>query len=367
MFRIKAYASFLFGLLLLLLVNPATVHATPSRAELLEIPVVNPFTLEQKKTWQPWVNTLGTKVWSSWQQGLYQHAIGQPEKARTWWLKAAVKGDTPSQDALCLAFKLADAKLATTSSNITLTTHQKAEQIHDIIQQWILSAAEKIDRKRALSPEEKAAWAALKTLPEDEQEQATMIHQKEVVCRNLTNSPDPTPLFRAALSADKPLSGDMFNALGVAAEHAQQWQQALFFYEKGRAAQNLAAGTNWVRLFERQQRLEVGAKDWEKVLVSYRQQAEKGDGSAMVYLGDLMERGSTGVQNVDLALSLYQRGIDALNQPNADGGMAAVMLILYAQERITEHYKMGRIAFSNSQERKKYLTLKEALSEPQAK
>ena len=43
------------------------------------------------------------------------------------------------------------------------------------------------------------------------------------------------------------------------------------------------------------------------------------------------------------------------------------MLILYAQERITEHYKMGRIAFSNSQERKKYLTLKEALSEPQAK
>ncbi len=127
------------------------------------------------------------------------------------------------------------------------------------------------------------------------------------------------------------------------------------------AAQNLAAGTNWARLFERQQRPTAGAKDWEKILVTYRQQAENGDGSAMVYLADLMERGSTGVQNLDIALLLYQRGIDALNQPNADGGMAAVMLILYAQERLTEHHKAGRIHFSGEQ-RKQYLTLKEALS-----
>lgn len=361
MCRITASSLFLSGLLLFLSVNQATAYAAPSRTELLEIPVVSSFTPEQKKAWQPWVDRFGARAWSPWQQGLYQHAIGQPEKARAWWLKAAAKGDTPSQDALCLAFKLADADLALTQSKTTFTDRQKAEKIHELVQQWILSAAEKIDRKRALTPEEKAAWAALKTLPEDEQQQATAIHQKEVICRNLTNSPDPIPLFKAAISAGQTLSGDMFNALGVAEEKAQKWQQALSFYEQGRAAQNLAAGTNWARLFERQQRPAVGAKDWEKILVTYRQQAENGDGSAMVYLADLMERGSTGVQNLDIALLLYQRGIDALNQPNADGGMAAVMLILYAQERLTEHHKAGRIRFSGEQ-RQQYLTLKEALS-----
>ncbi|WP_155846558.1 hypothetical protein [Aquaspirillum serpens] len=186
MCRITASSLFLSGLLLFLSVNQATAYAAPSRAELLEIPVVSSFTPEQKKAWQPWVDRFGARAWSPWQQGLYQHAMGQPEKARVWWLKAAAKGDTPSQDALCLAFKLADADLALTQSKTTLTDRQKAEKIHEIVQQWILSAAEKIDRKRALTPEEKAAWAALKTLPEDEQQQATAIHQKEVICRNLT-------------------------------------------------------------------------------------------------------------------------------------------------------------------------------------
>lgn len=339
----------------LLLSLPPAIAET-SRADLLQFISGTPINPARAREWQPLVNEFGGKAFSEWERGLYEGALGHHDLARQWLLKAAIKGNTPEKDALCLAYKLARGTFEV-DSNDPLGEKKKSDAAEQQLMAWYQRAATKQAKKQKLLPEEKAAFIAIEALP-DGDEGDKIAYKRLVTCRNLTDTPNPEKLFRAALAAGKTLPGYAINFLGIQAEGSGNLAEAARMYAKATEAGFAPARTNQIRLQERITNPAPGDKAWEPILIGYRQQAEHGDGSAMIYQADLMERGSSGPTNTDIAILLYKRGIDAGQTNNAfSDGMGYVFLAMYAQERLTEHYKAGRLKLDSKQEREKYLSM----------
>lgn len=188
-----------------------------------------------------------------------------------------------------------------------------------------------------------------------------LARRRIVICRNLTDAPSPYKLFRAAFDAKQVLPPYALNYLGGVAEEGDRFEEAAKWYEMAVKAGFPIARTNQLRLRERMTSPPPGDRVWESLLVGYRQQAEAGDGSAMIFLADIMERGICGPSNLDAAIQLYKAGIDADRPGDAvnerNGGMGYVFLALYAQERLSEHYQAGRFKLDGDVERKKYLSM----------
>lgn len=342
-----------------MLVGVTTAQAETTRADLLKMPGSLPFTAARIKEWQPLVAKFGDTVFSDWERGLYEGAIGKPEHARKWLLKAADKGTAPENQALCLAYKLARGSVKENPDDL-FGEKKKADTAMAQVQAWYESAAAKQEEKRSLTPEEKAAFTGVDSLP-DGDEGEKLARRRIVICRNLTDAPSPEQLFRAALTARQALPPYALNHLGAAAELAKRFDEAATWYAKASEAGFPIARTNQIRLRERMISPAAGDRAWESLLVGYRQQAEAGDGSATILLADIMERGISGPTNQDVAILLYKAGLDVA-RPSSEAndfndGMAYVFLGLYAQERLTEHYQAGRFTLGSDDERKKYLSM----------
>lgn len=346
-------------LVLFMLVGVTTAQAETTRADLLKMPGALPFTAARIKEWQPLVAKFGDKVFSDWERGLYEGAVGKPEQSRQWLLKAAAKGTAPDNQALCLAYKLARGSVKENPDDL-FGEKKKADAAMAQVQTWYESAVAKQENKRGLTPEEKAAFTGVDSLP-DGDEGEKLARRRIVICRNLTDAPSPNQLFRAALNAKQALPPYALNYLGAAAEEANRFDEAANWYAKASEAGFPIARSNQIRLRERMTSPAPGDRAWESLLVGYRQQAEAGDGSATILLADSMERGISGPTNQDVAILLYKAGLDAA-RPSSEAndfndGMAYVFLALYAQERLTEHYQAGRFTLDSDDERKKYLSM----------
>lgn len=336
-------------------------NAEASRADLIGLPGNVPFTYARLREWQPWVNEFGAKAFSEWERGLYEGALGRHEQARQWLLKAAVKGNTPEKDALCLAYKLARGTAGENPDDL-FGEKKKADAAVEQLKEWYADAVEKQGLKRKLSPEEKAAFAGIDSLPDgDEGDQ--IAHRRLILCRNLTHAPKPDALFQAMLSAGRTLPPYALNYLGARAEEAGRLDEAGRFY--GRAAEGglAVAKTNQVRLRERQT-TPGNPRSLDDIQAAYRQRAEAGDGTAMILLADLLERRNPAGPYED-SIQLYQAGIDTDQPGSTDGNenTAFVLLALHAQERLTAHYQTGRFKLTDDGERKKYLSMGFLLTE----
>jgi len=344
---------------LLLLASATCVQAETTRADLLKIPGAMPFTKAVIRQWQPLVAQFGGKVFSGWERGLYEGAIGNSEQSRQWLLKAANQGGTPENQAICLAYKLARGSVSENPDD-PLGERKRADITMAQVQSWYESGIAKKDKKRGLSPEEKAAFVAIDALP-DGPEGEQLARRRIVICRNLTDAPSPDRLFRAAFDAKQVLPPYALNYLGGVAEEGDRFEEAAKWYGMAVEAGFPIARTNQIRLRERMTSPPPGDRAWESLLVAYRQQAEAGDGSAMIFLADIMERGISGPSNLDVAIQLYKAGLDADRPGDAvherNGGMGYVLLALYAQERLSEHYQAGRFKPEGDIERKKYLSM----------
>lgn len=350
---------------LAMLAGFTSAQAETIRADLLKLPGAVPFTDSRIKEWQPLVAEFGGRVFSEWERGLYEGAVGNHEQARKWLLKAADKGAAPEEQTLCLAYKLARGT-AKENPNDLFGEKKKSDVAVDQVQTWYESAVAKQPKKQKLTPEEKAAFAGIDSLPDGETGNK-LAHQRIVICRNLTNAPSPDKLFRAALEANRPLPPYALNYLGAGAEEAGRLEEASKWYAKAAEAGFPIARTNQVRLLERMATLAPGDRAWEKLLIGYRQRAEADDGSAMILLADIMECGISGPINLDIAILLYKAGLDAGwsggTAEEINSGMAYVFLCLHAQERLTEHYQTGRFKLASDDERKKYLSMQFLLKE----
>lgn len=340
-----------------LLIGFATAQADTTRASLLEMPGGVPFTAERVRGWVPLVAEFGPKVFNAWEQGLYAAAIGQHAQARQWLLKAARQGNTPEKQRLCLAYKLARGTESQNNDD-PIGEAAKARAAEQQIMDWAGVAYAKQARKQKLSAEEQAAWAGVESLPDDDEESRKVSRQRLIVCRNLTSAPDPKKLFDAALKVGRPLPGYALNYLAAQTETEGRFADALRLYSQALSAGFAPAGLNLVRLEERTRSPQPADRAWERIIVGYRQHAELGDGRAMIYLADLMERGSSGPTNTDIAILLYQQGLDAGNNKlELNEGMSYVLLALHAQERLTEYYRQGRLKLDSAEERRRYLSM----------
>ena len=347
-----------WSMLALTLMAGAAANAEITRADLIKTPLGVVFNKARISEWQPLVTEFGAKVMSEWERGLYEGAIGNHDQARQWLLKAATKGNTPTSDTLCLAYKLARGTDPGNRDDL-YGEMMKYEAAKNQIIDWYRSAAAKRAKKQKLSPEEKAAFAGIESLPDDGAESNKVSYLRLVMCRNLTGWLSPEKLFRTAIAAGRHVPTYALNYLGTNAEEEGRLDEAAKLYAKAAATGFGPARTNQIRLQERMTAPAPGDRAWEPLLVGYRQQAELGDGSAMIYQADLMERGSSGPVNVDIATMLYMRGIDAESQKVKDfnDGMSYVFLVMYAQDRLTEHYQAGRLKLDSEEDRKKYLSM----------
>lgn len=347
--------------LTLIMLRPITGYAETTRADLIGLPGSVPFTDARLREWQPWVTEFGAKAFSEWERGLYEGTLGRHDQARQWLIKAAVKGNTPEKDALCLAYKLARGT-ERENPNDLFGEKKKADAAVEQLKVWYADAAEKQGRKRKLSPEEKAAFAGIDTLPDgDEGEQ--IAHRRLVACRNLTYAPKPDALFKAMLTAGRTLPPYALNYLGARAEEAGRLDEAGRFYGKAAGGGLAVAKTNRVRLRERQAN-PADDRTWGDVLAGYRQLAEAGDGVAIILLADKLERHAPADGPFDEIIRLYQAGIDT-DRPgqNDDANSAFILLGLHARERLTEHFRAGRLTLADEAARKRYLSVEFLLTE----
>ena len=354
-----------------LLLGFASAQAETARASLLEMPGGVPLVAERVRGWAPLVAEFGGKAFSAWEQGLYAAALGQHPQARQWLLKAARQGNTPEKQRLCLAYKLARGTEPQNNDD-PIGEGRKARAAEQQIIDWARSAYGKLAHKQKLSPEEQAAWAGIESLPDDDEESLQVSRRRLVVCRNLTDAPEPSKLFRTVLAAGRPLPGYALNHLASQTETEGKFDEAKRLYAQALAAGFAPAAGNLVRLEERTLSPQPADRAWERIIAGYRQQAELGDGRAMIYLADLMERGSSGTTDVDAAILLYQQGLDAGNNKlDFNESMSYVLLALHAQERLTDYYRQGRLKLDSVEERRRYLSmafnLEEAFERPSAK
>lgn len=348
--------------LTLLLAGISSARAETTRTDLLKMPGAVPFTDERIRAWQPLVDKYGDRVFSAWERGLFEGAVGNHEQARTWLLKAANKDAAPAAQSLCLAYKLARGTQPEDRDDL-FGEKKKSDAAVKQVQSWYESALAKRDKKKKLTPEETAAFAGVDSLPDGE-EGSQLAHRRIVACRNLTNAPEPEKLFRTAIAAGEILPPYALNYLGIAAEQAEQYTEAHDWYF--RAAENgyTIAHTNLIRLHERLNSPPIGDPHWKSLLADYARQAEAGNSSAMVLLADAFERGLGGATSVSAAIELYKKALDfGTSKPEINEGMGYVFLAMYAQERLTEHYQAGRLKLESNDERKKYLSMKFLLKE----
>ena len=247
-------------------------HAETTRADLIKQPSAVPFTEARVREWQPLVAEFGAKVFSEWEHGLYEGAIGNHDQARQWLLKAAAKGNTPEKQALCLAYKLARGTAEGNRDDLYVEM-QKSEAAKQQVIDWYRSASAKLAKKKKLTPEEKAAFAGIESLPDDDEESNKVSHQRLVLCRNLTGSPSPDKLFQTALASGRKLPAYALNYLGAKAEGDNRMDEATRFYAQAAAAGFAPARTNQIRLQERIAAPAPGDRAWEPLLIGYRQQA----------------------------------------------------------------------------------------------
>lgn len=349
----------------LLLAGISSALAETTRTDLLKMPGAVPFTDERIRAWQPLVDKYGNRVFSAWERGLFEGAVGNHEQAHTWLLKAADKGTAPAAQSLCLAYKLAHGTQPEDRDDL-FGEKKKSDAAIKQVQSWYESALAKRDKKKKLTPEETAAFAGMDSLPEGE-ERSLLAHRRIVACRNLTNAPAPEKLFRTAIAAGEILPPYALNYLGTMAE----FDEAHDWYFRAADAGFIIAHTNLIRLHERVTSLPVEDLHWGSLLADYARQAEAGDGSAMILLADASERGLSGSTSVAAAIELYKKALDfGTSRPEINEGMGYVFLAMYAQERLTEHYQAGRLKLETDDERKKYLSmgflLKEAFGKDKA-
>lgn len=350
----------------LFLLASASAQSDTGRTDLIKLADSVVMTDARISQWQATVDQFGPDVMSEWERGLYDGAIGNHARARQWLLQAAVKGNTPPNDALCLAYKLAHGTQRENRDDL-FGEKKKSDLAVAQVQTWYQDAVAKLSSKQPLSAEETAAFAGVEGLPDGE-EGSKLAHQRIVICRNLSNAPSLDKLLRAAHAAGKPLPPYALNYLGAGSEEAQRFDDAAAWYARAAQAGLLIAGTNQIRLRERV--AAPGANDplWTDLLAGYHAQAKLGDGNAMLLLADAIERGLGGPADIDTAIRLYQAGIDADLPGNADDreinqSMAYVFHGMHAQERLTEHYQAGRFKLSNDDQRKKYLSMQFLLKE----
>ncbi len=347
---------------LVMLTSAISAHAETTRADLLKLPGAVPFTEARVREWQPLVAEFGSKVFSEWERGLYEGAIGNHEQARKWLLKAADKASAPESLSLCLAYKLARGTQRENPDDL-FGEKKKSDAAVEQVQTWYENALAKRAKRKKLSLEEKAAFSAIDALP-DGDEGEKLARQRIVVCRNLTTFPSPDKLFRAAAEKGRSLPPYALNYLGIGDEQAARFDQAADWYFRAAEAGFIPARTNLVRLHERVTSPAVGDPHWESLLVDYARAANEGDASAMILLADAMERGLSGVSSAAAAIELYKKALDfGTSKPEINEGMGYVFLAMYAQERLTEHYQAGRFKLANNDERKKYLSMGFLLNE----
>ena len=344
----------LFVLALLACISPA--QAETSRADLLKLPGAAPFTEARIREWQPLVTKFGSKVFSAWEQGLYEGALGNHELARKWLLKAAEKHTVPQTQSLCLAYKLARGTQPENSNDL-FGEKKKSDAAVAQVQSWYASAIVKQQKKQKLSSEEKAAFAGVDGLP-DGDEGSELARRRIIICRNLSYAPSPEKLFRAAFKAGAVLPPYALNYLGTVTEQAELFDEANQWYFRAAWAGFSRAHTNLIRLHERVSSPPIGDPSWESLQLDYARQAEAGDGSAMILLADAFERGLSGSTSVAAAIELYKKALDfGTSKPEINEGMGYVFFAMHAQERLTEHYQTGRLKLESDEERKKYLSM----------
>ena len=347
---------------LVMLTSAISAHAETTRADLLKLPGAVPFTEARVREWQPLVAEFGGVAFSEWERGLYEGAVGNHEPAKKWLLRAAEKGSAPESQSLCLAYKLARGTQRENNDDL-LGEKKKSDAAVEQVQSWYESAAAKLAKKKKLSLEEKAAFSAIDALP-DGDEGNQLARRRIVICRNLTTTPSPDKLFRAAAAKGRSLPPYALNYLGIGDEQAERFDQAADWYFRAADAGFIPARTNLIRLHERVTSPAVGDSHWESLLVDYARAANEGDASAMILLADAMERGLSGVASVAAAIELYKKALDfGTSKPEINEGMGYVFLAMYAQERLTEHYQAGRFKLANDDKRKKYLSMGFLLNE----
>lgn len=351
----------LFALALLACITTAQAEIT--RADLLKLPNAAPFTEARVRAWQPLVTKFGGKVFSEWERGLYEGEIGNHEQARKWLLKAADKGTTPQAQSWCLAYKLARGTGRENPDGL-FRERKKSDVAIEQVRSWYASSVAKQEKKQKLTSEEKAAFAGVGSLSDDEKN--TQPAQNRITtCRNLTGAPSPEKLFRTVFAAGAILPPYALNYLGTIAEQAGLFDEAVEWYDRATEADLVISETNKYRVMERLTSPGPSYGSWLRVFTGYRQGAYGGDGCAVILMGDVFERGLADAVEVDAAIKFYKWGIDlGEEEPGINEGMGYVFLAMYAQERLTEHYQAGRLKLETDDERKKYLSagflLKEA-------
>lgn len=351
----------LCGVLALVLASalaPVSAQGATSRAELVTLPANAPLTPERLRGWQPLVAAFGAQAFSSWDQGLYAAALGREDEAARWWRQAALQGDTPPADAMCLAYRIARIDGPEVDSGPAVLLQSQAIRLKLVT--WARQAVDKQRQRQPLDAQEAAALAAQASLPEPDLA-SPEAQRRLVLCRHVSSFPPFAKLFRLALTAGHALPPDALNQLGVETESAAELPQAQAFYDQA-AAGFAPARLNQLRLRERIGLSSAKGVDPSVLQAGYRRLAQAGDGSAMIYLADLIERGHGDEQE---AIALYRRGIDAGVPPVADPdqGFGYLMLTLYAQERLTAWVRSGRLQLTRPDERKRYLSVDFLLEE----